>query len=993
MLTSSDGGYSWAPMALTYPYVAKRIAQQQIYEANGIPILTDQMPVAVLLNDQKTILMAVESMRAEGGHSVSIIRSHDFFEQTLEENEYGPYDRDDFITTGAAPYVALFPSGETVLSKFAAQKHTLYLGNEKGTEFYYDAPYYPMIHQDVGMWGDLFVADSHTLIASATDTIVDPDVAQNLNTTGIGISQLVLNHRINAKTAAVTVDGSTSDWSSNTDALFVGSVSQAQVSVRSAHNASNVYFLLERLDSDLRTNDKITLFVKGESLSDVYRITVSNQKITECKKITSSGTSSVSGSVGSFKLYGTQNNTSADEGAVIELSLPRSWFGSSDTLEVFVMLYNHDSGVEYDCDIFDGTAENDKSTWHKIYLSANRASTSSQSSSVSVWDGESADISWYAKNASASTFEIGSAEQLYALSILCGHFEKAASVKGDSKVYYDSNYRIIFDPSKISTDTAYVTATKLVGKEIKLVSDIDLGGKPFLPIGSSGSIQASVFDGGGHTIKNLYVDSSVAQHKTQTSQYYYGLFAAIAGSCAVQNLTLENTVLKIDAPADAKSVYAAAVAGFAAATSSISNCLVRSVKIIYDPQEGFAPTGSMIGGVIGKYETTAVQSNVTVTDYDFQNPQGLSNYTTHESLVFGRIVKSSISPNLKYCHVMERSEYAPKQWNGIDANIGWYAKNTEATHFRIYTAEQLYALSLLCASYDKAGSLFGDSKLYYDENYNVIFDKSKITADTAYVNGTKLAGKTIQLTDNIDLAGKPFLPIGSTGSIQAAVFDAQGCTISNLYVDSSVAQHGTLKTQYFFGLFAATASSCKVQNLIIKDAYLNIDVPAAAENVYCGVVSAFAAHTSSLTNCKVISSTVNYAPEEEFVPVSCMIGAFIGKYDTTGTNSKLIAADFDFIDANARSNYKTDITRLFGSVARSSVVAKFTDSSVKLLLRRDYGDFDQSGSITSTDLTLLIRYLSGWDDGVELFDITSDGKVSNRDAIKLIVLLTDPTVP
>ena len=670
--------------------------------------------------------------------------------------------------------------------------------------------------------------------------------------------------------------------------------------------------------------------------------------------------------------------------------MPRSWFGSSDTLQVFVKLYNYDSGVEYECDIFDGTAENDKSTWHKIYLSTNRASTSSQSSSVSVWDGESADISWYAKNTSASTFEISSAKQLYALSILCGHFEKTASVKGDSKIYYDSNYRIIFDPSKINTDTAYVTATKLVGKEIKLVSDIDLGGKPFLPIGSSGSIQASVFDGGGHTIKNLYVDSSVAQHVTQTTQYYYGLFAAIAGSCAVQNLTLENTVLKIDAPSTAKSVYAGAIVGFAANTSSISNCLIKSVTVNYAPKENFAPTGCMIGAVIGKYETTAVQSNVTVTDYDFQNPQELSNYTTHQSLVFGRIVKTSLSPNLKYCNVIKKANHTPKQWNGIDANIGWYAKNTEATAFQIYTAEQLYALSLLCASYDRAGSLFGDSKLYYDENYNVIFDKSKITADTAYVNGTKLEGKTIQLTDNIDLAGKPFLPIGSTGSLKATAFDGQGCTISNLYVDSSTAQHKSMKTQYYYGLFAALASGCKVQNLIIKDAYLNVDTPASATNVYCGVLSAYIANTTSVSNCTLEGCTINYDPDKDFVPASCLIGAFIGKYGTTGTNTNLIATDFDFIDSQSLSNYTTNATRLFGAATCST---KFKDSSVKLLMRKDYGDYDQNGSLTSTDLTLLIRYLSGWDDGVELFDITSDGKISNRDAIKLIVLLTDPTMP
>lgn len=991
MLTSSDNGQSWSPMALSYPYVAKRIVQQQIYEENGIQIFTDQMPVAVLLNDNKTILMAVESLLPDkSGHTISIIRSHDFFEQTLEENEYGPYDRDDFATSGAAPYIVQFPSGETVLSLFYKQKHTLYIGNETGTEFYYGSPYYPLIHQNVGMWGDMFVADSHTLIASASDTIVDPNATTNLNTTGIGISQLVLNHRINAKTTDVTLDANTADWASNTDALFVGSVSQAQVSIRCAHDESNIYFLLEHLDSDLRSNDKIELFVMADGSSEVYRITVNNQKITECVKITPSATSNFNGANAKFKLFGTLNDASADEGVVIELSLTKSIFGSTDTLRVYAKLYNTDANTQYECDTFDGVSENNKETWHKIYLSNAVSSTQSTSASSSVWDGESADISWYAKDPSAAEFEISSAQQLYALSILCGHYEKKASVNGDSRVYYDENYNVIFDPSRISSDTSFVAATKLVEKTIRITSDIDLGSKPFIPIGSTGSIQAALIDGGGHTIKNLYVNSSIAKHLTQPTQYYYGLFAAVAGNCTIQNLTLDNVVLDIDTPAAAKSVYAGAIVGFAASASSMTNCLVRSVTVKYDPELGFEPTGSMIGAVIGKYETTAVQSNVTVSGYDFQNPQHLDNYTTDESLVFGRIVKSTIKPNLKYCYVTRKSELTSKEWNGTDADIGWYVKNTSATHYQIYTPEQLYALSVLCASYDKAGSLLGDSKVYYDENYNIIFDIEKITEDTPYVMGTKLAGKTIQLTDNIDLANKPFLPIGSTGSLQASVFDGQGCTISNLYVDSSAAQHQTLKNQYYFGLFATTASSCKVQNLIIKDAFLNIDVGADAENVYCGIISAYAAQASTLTNCKLIGCTINYDPDVDFDPASCLIGAFIGKYGTTGANSKLVATNFDFIDAKSLSNYTTNLTRLFGG---QSTTPRFTDSKVTMLMRRDYGDYDKDGSITGTDLTLLIRYLSGWTDVVDIYDITSDGKVSNRDAIKLIILLNDPTMP
>lgn len=1000
MISSTDGGKTWTPKVLTYPYLTQRIAAQPIYEENGITMMTDQMPVAVLLHDNETILMAAESYRPDkSGHDISIIRSHDFFSTHLEEDEYGPYDRDDFAVTGASPYVAIFPSGETVLSTFAWQRHNIYLGNSLGTEFYFDRKFDQMPQQDVAMWGDLFVADAHTLLTSAGDTIVDPNADVNLNSTGIGISTSILNHRIDAKTLTVNPDGYTSDWDDNTDALFVGSVSQAQTSVRAAHDSSYVYLLAEVMDNNINSSDSVAVYLASESASESYRLTVNASGSVSFQKISAFGsTSSASGASAKIKLYGTKDKTSdTDSGYVIEARIPKSLFGSAENLRTFVKLTNKDGSTTYKADIFDGTSESDKTTWHRIFLSPTIADASLIQSGVdptASWDGKTASVDWYVNNIDANEYFISTAEQLYGLSVICGHIEKVVSVNGDAKIYYDSNNKVIFDKSKITASTKCVAATKFAGKKIRLSADIDLGGHPFLPIGSTGSFQAAIFDGNSHKIKNLYVTPAVAQHKTQPKQYYYGLFAAAASSLVVQNVTLENVCFDITVPANATSIYAGGIAGFLANTACLSDCIVDGLTVNYDPAAGFAPTGCMIGAAVGKYDTTKKQANVHVYGFNLVNPQLLSNYTTADSKLYGMIVKSGLTASFTYSAVTDKTmPKQPEVWDGVTANIGWYARNTSTGTFMIRTAEDLYGLSVLTGHYEKAASVNKDSRVYYDSDYNVIFDRSLITADTAYVAATKLDGKTVKLNCNIDLGGKEFMPIGTTGSFKGKAFDGQECTVSNFTVSSKNAQHKTITDQYYYGLFATIASNCKVRNLNIENVTLNIDAPANAQNVYAGAVTAYAASGTSLENCNVNGVTVNYEPKAGFSPMGCAIGAAIGKLETSSKNTDIVCLGYDFYDHSGVGDYTTHSSLLYGKVSSASINPSFINCYVKKAMRADYGDYDGDGSLTNADITLIIRYLSGYSSEHTVFDITYDNKISNRDVIRIITLLTDPAMP
>ncbi len=990
MLTSTDNGMTWSPMALSYPYVANRIAQQKIYTtADGIDILTDQMPSAILLNDKKTIAMSVESAKADGGFNVSIIRSHDYFKDTLAENEYGPYDRDDNFISGSAPYIALFPSGETVLSFYTGgsdRRHVVYLGNSTASSFYTSQPYYPLIHQDIGMWGDVFTADSHTLVTSATDLILEDASGINLHTNGIGISHMVLNHRINAKTATMNIDANTADWNDNTDALFVGSVSQAQTSIRAAHDSNNIYFLFERLDNKLSTSDSYVFSIKGSD-SAIYRVYANTTGVTKLTKTSGGTTTTLTTPTSAKKIIGSVGNDSnTDTGLIIEFAIPKSYF-SGDTLSVYMEMTNKDGSVTY-TDIFDTTSASNTSTWKKITLSSTYARTNltSISNGTSTWDGVSADISFYAKNTSATEFSISSGAQLYALSVLCASADKAASVNGDGKVYYDSNYNVIFDKTKVSSAAGSVAGNKLAGKKVYITNDIDLAYHPFLPIGNTGSLQASVFDGGGYTIKNLYVNSSVAQHRTLTTQYFYGLFACNAGTSTVQNLHLQNVVLDIDAPATAKHIHAGGISAYSLQNARFADCSAENVTIIYNPEDGIAPASCKLGGAIGRPDNALKNENLVISNFELQNPKSLT-VSLQSNMLWGA---SNTTPVFKNCKVFELPEEI-KDWDGASADISWYVNNINEVYLHITNAEEFYGMAVLCNSADASASVNGDARVYYDSNYKVIFDKSKITSSTSYVAATNLAGKIINLDDNIDLEGLPFTPAGTSAAFSPELFNAQNCTISGLYVNSDVAESKATAGEYYFGLFGK-ADNAGIKNLIIRDAVLDIDTPADPTTVYAGTIAAFASGRTQITDCKIIGSQINYNSDASLAASSALIGAVIGRYETTREHSNITITSFD-VDNPSELEYSMSTSKLLGKITKSSSKEKFTNCSITLKMRAEYGDFDGDGHITNTDITLIIRHLSGWQTDKSMFDITGDGRITNRDAIKAINMLADPMIP
>lgn len=382
MMSSIDNGDNWTPLPLTYPYVAKRIVQQPNFVHNGIQLMTDQMCVAVLLNNGKTIAMVTESGTGKDEDlAISLIRSHDYFARELAVDEYGPEDRTDNFAYGLSPYIVQFPSGEVAISYFASRKTKLILANETATELYMDSVVNPFQQLTTGMWSSMFIDDSHTMIAASGDVIVETGVKTNLRSKGVGVSRLELNHRIDAKTMTPTLDGISTDWQYNTDALFVGSESQAQTALRVAHDGDNLYILMERLDCDLSVSgDTLDVSVTKKDGKGYYKFSVGVNGLIS-SSVMGAPDADLSAVECVTAVYGTADDPSdEDEGYIAELKIPKSVFGDTDEYKVMLRLSNYDAATRYsDPDTFDGTAQFDPETWPAVRLVSEKAEAPAES--------------------------------------------------------------------------------------------------------------------------------------------------------------------------------------------------------------------------------------------------------------------------------------------------------------------------------------------------------------------------------------------------------------------------------------------------------------------------------------------------------------------------------------------------------------------------------------------------------------------------------------
>jgi hypothetical protein len=322
------------------------------------------MPVATQLNVSGNIALALEFRTTPYSnpiYNLSLSYSSDNWATPLGQEQTGPADKQVSLYTDlGGPYLRQFPSGETVLTYNKSSVFTFRIGDSAARIF--GGTYQPFSLK--GYWGSVEIIAPHTVIGTFPNVATVNDTNDNK----IQIGRLYLNHLINAKTLTPIVDGRNTDWKNNTDALFIGSKTQAQVALRVAQDNNNISFLVERLDYKLTSSDTVILYVGYNNNSAHYKIELGLNGITGIY-LNSNGTYtplSASSAQSAVTLNGSADNAGdTDEGYIIELSVPRSLIGAAgkDTIQFNAVLYNKDGGESPVNETFINSALASQSTW------------------------------------------------------------------------------------------------------------------------------------------------------------------------------------------------------------------------------------------------------------------------------------------------------------------------------------------------------------------------------------------------------------------------------------------------------------------------------------------------------------------------------------------------------------------------------------------------------------------------------------------------------
>ncbi len=336
LIWSDDNGHTWTPDIKegdTNHYQAYRVYNEYIGDkipygtnADGSPMYTEavpyfggQMPAATRLYDGRTML-ALEVQKLDNSYDFSFAVSEkggQWKELGLLEN--GPANAQQSIFDAAGPYLSCFPSGEVYLTYHWAGRQYYRLGDPQGTQF--TERQWQAITGTGGMWGSSELVSSHEVITAG-------QIKYDENKYGIQLEHSYLNHRINSPKNTVAVDGNVADWANNTDALFVGSESQAQITLQTAHDDENVYFLITRLDNFLTSGDTVSVNV-GVGTACFYTVTADINGKVNVTSFTNGITANITGDAkAAIKLAGTlDNNKDTDEGCAIEIAVPKSMIG------------------------------------------------------------------------------------------------------------------------------------------------------------------------------------------------------------------------------------------------------------------------------------------------------------------------------------------------------------------------------------------------------------------------------------------------------------------------------------------------------------------------------------------------------------------------------------------------------------------------------------------------------------------------------------------
>lgn len=357
ILRSFDNGYTWTGDT-TVPYSGQVVAKQATENYDGVQFYTDQMPVAVELQNGMIALALESRLDRNRTYRITMAYSDDNWAEEIPADGEGPADKFTNLFIGTAPYIRQFPSGEVILRYSRLKTSTLLLADPTGHTFSEEV----VKLDNMRGWGNIELIDNmHTALVCSTARYNEGELNENHK---INLQKVNLNHTLLAKSAKnVKIDGDNSDWIDNTDALFVGSESQAQATYRFARDKDRLCILIERSDYDLTPQDTVTVRIAlPDSTRSYINITVSPLGIAAQYLLKGDGTKIDLDCKCAVSVLGTVGDSSdVDEGFIAEIEIPARYL--PEKITVYPSLYNKDSNALGVTDMPDMFPKNDNTRW------------------------------------------------------------------------------------------------------------------------------------------------------------------------------------------------------------------------------------------------------------------------------------------------------------------------------------------------------------------------------------------------------------------------------------------------------------------------------------------------------------------------------------------------------------------------------------------------------------------------------------------------------
>ncbi|MGC4940343.1 hypothetical protein [Kribbella sp. DT2] len=163
IIRSHDRGRSWTPDVRQSPWAADRVAQQYTSTTDdGVKKFTDQMPSALQIGSNGRIALAMESHLANGNYMISLTHTTNNWPDKLGIDQSGPADRQNNLFLGAGPYLARFPSGESVLAYNQGSRQWIRVGDADARQFGAAETFLP----GTGYWGAIELAGPRRLVTT-----------------------------------------------------------------------------------------------------------------------------------------------------------------------------------------------------------------------------------------------------------------------------------------------------------------------------------------------------------------------------------------------------------------------------------------------------------------------------------------------------------------------------------------------------------------------------------------------------------------------------------------------------------------------------------------------------------------------------------------------------------------------------------------------------------------------------------------------------------